>query len=138
MGRRDRDNEGLARESNVKEDGVAALQSRVMNTLYTTPDNISILISDICEMMARNSFNENWTSFVPGLIEGLSQEDPIISMRVFRTFSPCVTKIRHSYRSDDLYTMINYVIEEFGKPLTHIMGVSYQFLNSSNLNIENN
>lgn len=89
-----------------------------MNALYSTPDSISMILSDVCEMIARDSFNCNWPSFVPDLIEGLNQNDPIITTRVLRTFSPVLMKIRSSYRSDDLYTLINYVIENFAPSLT--------------------
>lgn len=114
----------MAKDSNVQATGVEVLKSRIMSVLYSTPDNISIIVSDICEMIARDSFNQNWESFVPDLIEGLKKEDPIVTMRVLRTFSPCLIKIRHSYRSDELYTMINYVIDTFASPLTYIMKVS--------------
>jgi exportin-2 (importin alpha re-exporter) len=102
----------------VQDSGIRALQENIMNALYTTPNNISLILSDVCEMIARDSFNNTWPSFVPDLIEGLKQDDPVITMRVLRTFSPVLMKIRNSYRSDDLYTQINYVIENFAASLT--------------------
>lgn len=95
-----------------------------MKVLYTTPDNISLILSDVCELMARDQFHDKWPSFLPDLIEGLKQEDPNITLRVLRTFSPVMMKIRHLYRSDDLYTQINYVIENFAPQLTATTGVS--------------
>lgn len=75
-------------------------------------------------MIARDSFHEKWPSFVPDLINGLKQDDPITTMRVLRTFSPVLQKIRYMYRSDDLYTQINYVIENFAQSLTEVTAVS--------------
>ena len=99
-----------------------------MKALYSTPDNMSLILSDVCEMIARDNFQEKWPSFIPDLVEGLRQDDPIITMRVFRTFAPVLKKIRYMYRSDELYTMINYVIEKFGPALTEYTGVSNTFL----------
>lgn len=124
IGRVDRDHEGLARDSNVSESGIEAIQKNIMRAVYMTPDNISLILSDVCELIARDSFHLKWTTFVPDLIEGLKRDDPDTTLRVFRTFSPVLKKIRHMYRSDDLYTQILYVIENFGPALTEYTGVS--------------
>jgi len=87
---------------------------------------VSLILSDVSEMIARNSFNETWENFLPDLVSGLKEQDPIITMRVLRTLSPCLMKIRHSYRSDDLYKMINYVIENFCPQLTFTISVSFE------------
>lgn len=85
-----------------------------------------MILSDICEMIARDNFHEKWPTFVADLIEGLKQDDPMNTMKVFRTFSPVVKKIRYMYRSDDLYTQINFIIETFAPYLTEYTGVSLQ------------
>jgi len=100
------------------------MQENIVRAVYQAPDHVSIILSDICELIARDSFHEKWPTFVPDLIEGLKQDDPDITMRVFRTFSPIMKKIRYMYRSDTLYLQINYVIENFALPLTEAAGVS--------------
>lgn len=133
MGRTDRDDDGLAKESNVQESGINCIQEHLMKALYITPDNISIILSDVCELIARDSFHEKWPSLIPDLIEGLKHDDPNITMRVFRTLSPILYKIRHMYRSDSLYLQINYVIENFAPALTEFTGVSTFSPSATNL-----
>lgn len=124
MGRRDRDDIGLANESNLKEDGIQFAKSHLVKFSFEMPDSIHRILSDICEMIARDKFHINWESFVPDLIAGLNLNDPIITMRVFEMFSPVVKKIRFSCRSDDLYSQINYIFEQFFPTLTEYTGVS--------------
>lgn len=124
----DRDHEALARDSNVSDSGITTIQNNIMRAVYATPDNISLILSDVCEMIARDSFHLKWKTFIPDLIEGLKRDDPDITLRVFRTFSPVLKKIRHMYRSDDLYTQINYIIESFAPSLTEYTGVSSSLL----------
>lgn len=136
MGRTDRDHEGLAKESNVQESGIHFIQENVMKALYMTPDHISLILSDVCELIARDSFHEKWPSFIPDLIEGLKQDNPDITLRVFRTLSPIMKKIRHMYRSDALYTQINYLIESFAPFLTEYTGKCIGFLEVEGLTKE--
>lgn len=112
----------------MTDSGIRALQENLLKAVYGTPDNVSLILSDVCELIARDNFPEKWPNFVPDLIEGLKQNDPIITMRVFRTFSPVMKKIRYMYRTDALYTQINYVIENFAPYLTEYTGVSTIYL----------
>jgi hypothetical protein len=132
VGRRDRDDDGLASDSNLKEDGIQLAKSQIVKLSFETPDFIHRILSDICEMIARDRFDLNWHSFVPDLVCGLKLNDPIITMRVFEMFSPVVKKIRFSCRSDDLYSQINYIFKEFFPILTEYTGVS-DFYPKSNL-----
>lgn len=90
-----------------------------------TPDNISILLSDVAEMIARDSFNKNWPNFIADLVSFLDVQQPVQCQRVFRTLSPVFVKIRNMYRTDDLYTQILYTIEHFAPTMTATIPVSY-------------
>ena len=80
-------------------------------------------------MIARDSFDKKWPNFLPDLVNGLLEKDPVIMNRVFRTLSPVFSKIKNMYRSDELYSQILYTIEKFGDAMTAAAEVSYFLIN---------
>lgn len=118
-----RDHDGLAMLSKLEDSGINTAKEYLISTIFETPDNISFLLSDVAEMIARDEFNKKWPNFIPDLVAGLEGYDPIKCHRVFRTLCPVFTKIRNMYRSDELYTQILYTIETMGVALTETIKV---------------
>lgn len=87
-------------------------------------DRVSAILSDVAEMIARDTFNKNWPNFLADLEANLDENDPMKCQKVFRTLSPVFVKIRNMYRSDELYTMILYTIENFAPAMTRIIPVN--------------
>lgn len=68
--------------------------------------------------MARRYVQTEWPELFPSLIEQLNtQQDPNAINTVFGCVKKICKKYRYMFRSDALYTEMNYVIELFSKQL---------------------
>ena len=119
-----RDNQAFLEESKLDDSGVNAAKEHLIKAIFQTENQVSLLLSDVAEMIARDSFNKNWSNFISEFKAEMADHNPIKYQKVFRTLSPVFVKIRNMYRSDELYTQINYTIDNFGIQMTTAAQVS--------------
>ena len=98
----------------VDESAVTFLKIRIIPALAQLDFAISDILGDIVELIARDDYDKNWESLLPDLSKALEADDPIVTLKVFKTANPIFKKIRFMYRSDKLYTQINYALKNFG------------------------
>lgn len=98
----------------VDESAVTFLKIRIIPALVQLDFAISDILGDIVELIARDDYDKNWESLLPDLSKALEADDPIVTLKVFKTANPIFKKIRFMYRSDKLYTQINYALKNFG------------------------
>ena len=68
-----------------------------MAGLVSTAEEVSIVLSSIIEMIARDDFDLNWPNLMDQFAQGLNSDDPTITMRILRTADTITKKIRFSY-----------------------------------------
>jgi hypothetical protein len=56
-----------------------------VKAILTVEDSISTTLSDIVELIARDSYDMKWTALLPELVSALAADDPVATLRVFRT-----------------------------------------------------
>ena len=83
----------LDEQDTVDESAVAYIKANILRGILDTHEEISPLLGDLVEMIARDSFDLNWPELIPGCAEALKTEDPIAALRIFRTLSPIFKKI---------------------------------------------
>ena len=88
----------------VDESAVTFLKIRIIPALVQLDFAISDILGDIVELIARDDYDKNWESLLPDLSKALEADDPIVTLKVFKTANPIFKKIRFMSRSDALYT----------------------------------
>ncbi len=68
-----------------------------MAGLVSTAEEVSVVLSSIIEMIARDDFDLNWPNLMDQFTEGLNSEEPQTTMRILRTADTILKKIRFSY-----------------------------------------
>lgn len=107
----------------MDENGRQVLQNRLVPLLmYSQSVQKSRLAKQLIEMigiMARRFVQKQWPTLFPSLIQQLSNQN----LDVYRVTFECIKKVckkyRYMNRSDDLYTEMNYVIENASE---HLVG----------------
>lgn len=94
----------MADQSKVTPDAINYIKESVIPGILSTEEEISSVLRDITELIARDSFNENWSTLMETLAATVKGDDPMTTYRIFRTVSPILKKIRFMSRSDTLYT----------------------------------
>lgn len=90
--------------SRVDESAVTLLKTRIIPVLISQDFAISDIVGDIIELIARDDYDKNWENLLPDLCKALEADDPIVTLKVFKTAQPIFKKIRFMYRSDKLYS----------------------------------
>ena len=66
--------------------------------------------------MAKYFVQNDWPKLVPELISNIqSASDPAIIRSCFEVFKKICKKYRFLFRSDDLYTEMNYMVDALGE-----------------------
>ena len=72
--------------------------------ILNTEEEVSSVLRDVTELIARDSFHQNWPNLMESLSKAVESDDPVTTYRIFRTASPIFKKIRFMTRSDTLYS----------------------------------
>lgn len=104
----------------IDDQGRQVLQAQLVEMLmkFTTSgcDKLTSLILEIIGLMGRRYVQVEWPSLFPSLIAQLTgSQDPKIYKTVFECVKKITKKYRYMFRSDELYTEMNYVIENLSQ-----------------------
>ena len=100
----------------INEDGKNVLMAKLLDLMMFTSScgkpKITNIVSEVIALMGRKYVQNDWPSLFAGIINYLSSSQ---DLAVFKTIFECVKKIckkyRYMFRSDALYSEMNYVIE---------------------------
>jgi hypothetical protein len=48
-------------------------------------------------LIARDDYDKNWETLLPDLCKSLEADDPVVTLKVFKTAHPIFKKIRYMY-----------------------------------------
>ncbi|KAF8513582.1 CAS/CSE protein [Hysterangium stoloniferum] len=93
-------------------------------------------VAESVSVVAEHDFPQNWPELIDQLVSSLSISDYGVSLGVLETAHSIFNRWRSAIRSDDLYTVINYVLSRFVEPFVGFFRQTASVL-LSNQNISN-
>jgi len=92
-------------------DGAQILQQNLVPLLLDSPSKISRIFLEIIALMGKKYVMSEWPDLVPRLKDCLNSNDPNHRRLALEAIKKICKKYRYMFRSDDLYTEMNYMIE---------------------------
>ncbi|PWZ03839.1 putative CSE1-nuclear envelope protein that mediates the nuclear export of importin alpha [Testicularia cyperi] len=80
------------------------------------PSNVRSQLQEAIALVAENDFPHDWPNLMSDLVPKLASSDDQLVLGILRTAHTIFYRWRSAFRSDALYSEINYVLSEFALP----------------------
>ncbi|KAH0557015.1 hypothetical protein GP486_005197 [Trichoglossum hirsutum] len=95
---------------------VTAIKQELIGLMTTTPPGIQSQLGDAISVIADSDFWQRWESLVDDLVSRLTPDNATINNGVLQVAHSIFKRWRPLFRSDDLFTEVNFVLGKFGAP----------------------
>jgi exportin-2 (importin alpha re-exporter) len=96
------------------------IKSHLVDLMCTVPPIIQAQISESISLIAEVDFPDKWQTLLPSLVQKLNSPDMAVVNGVLTTANSIFKKFRFVRRSDDLYAVIIYALQQFQEPLLQL------------------
>ncbi|KAI9864617.1 MAG: importin-alpha export receptor [Trichoglossum hirsutum] len=95
---------------------VIAIKQELIGLMTSTPPGIQSQLGDAISVIADSDFWQRWESLVDDLVSRLTPDNATINNGVLQVAHSIFKRWRPLFRSDDLFTEVNFVLSKFGAP----------------------
>lgn len=98
------------------------------SALAANPIGLRLQLSESIALIANKDFPDAWPNLIDELVVGMQSSNPdsVALQAVLQTAHSIFRKWRAAFRSDILYTEINYVLARFAQPFLELLRVRYR------------
>lgn len=89
-----------------------------------SPNSIQKQLSDAITVIGKHDFPDKWPELIGQMVEKFNTPNFHIICGVLHTAHSLFKRYRYSIKSQELWTEIKYVLDQFAKPLTDLFVVS--------------
>ncbi|KAJ2725564.1 importin-alpha export receptor [Coemansia sp. Benny D115] len=107
-------------EDILVEEDRQAVKSEIVTLMITVPKRLQLQIGEAVAIIAENDFPEKWPDLISTLVSRLSATDYHVNNGILQTAHTVFQGWRSAFRSDNLYTKINYVLSQFTDPYMQV------------------
>ncbi|KAJ1668693.1 importin-alpha export receptor [Coemansia sp. RSA 1813] len=107
-------------EDLLSADDRRTVKEEIVSLMLTTPKKLQLQIGEAVSIIADNDFPEQWPDLISTLVSKLSPSDYHINNGILQTAHTVFKGWRSAFRSDRLYTKINYVLSQFTEPYMQV------------------
>ncbi|KAJ2584660.1 importin-alpha export receptor [Coemansia sp. RSA 1836] len=100
-------------EDTLLADDRQAIKGEIVSLMITVPKNLQLQIGEAVSIIAENDFPMQWPELISDLVSKLSATDYHVNNGILQTAHTVFKGWRSEFRSDLLYTKINYVLNQF-------------------------
>ncbi|KAJ2236393.1 importin-alpha export receptor [Coemansia sp. RSA 1286] len=100
-------------EDTLSADDRQAVKREIVSLMITVPKRLQLQIGEAVSIIADNDFPEQWPELISTLVGKLSATDYHVNNGILQTAHTVFREWRSAFRSDRLYTKINYVLGQF-------------------------
>ncbi|KAJ2346412.1 importin-alpha export receptor, partial [Coemansia sp. RSA 2673] len=97
-------------EDTLLADDRQAVKREIVSLMITVPKNLQLQIGEAVSIIAENDFPLHWPELISDLVSKLSATDYHVNNGILQTAHTVFKGWRSEFRSDQLYTKINYVL----------------------------
>ncbi|KAH7046686.1 CAS/CSE protein [Macrophomina phaseolina] len=109
-------------EGNYKlpQNEVVTVKQELIGLMISQPPSIQSQLGEAISTIAESDFYERWEGLVPDLKSRLTADNPVVNNGVLQVAHSIFKRWRPLFRSDDLYTEINFVLGIFAEPFLQL------------------
>ncbi|RUP48679.1 Cse1-domain-containing protein [Jimgerdemannia flammicorona] len=93
-----------------------AIKAQLVDLMIAVPEKIQLQLSEALTIIADHDFPRKWENLLRQLISKFSTNDYKVNNGVLQTAHSIFKRWRHQFRSDELFTEIKFVLEQFSAP----------------------
>jgi exportin-2 (importin alpha re-exporter) len=93
------------------------IKSHLVQLMCTVPPRIQALLSESISLIAENDYPDQWSNLLPELVHQFQSTDLTTVIGVLKTANSIFKRFRYVQRSDSLYRVILYTLEQIQGPL---------------------
>ncbi|KAJ1659706.1 importin-alpha export receptor [Dispira simplex] len=97
-----------------------AIKAKVVDLMISLPAKLQLQISEGLAIVAKYDFPGQWPELIQQLNSKLSPNDYHVNLGVLQTAHTIFKRWRKEFRSNELFTEIKYVLDQFTEPYTQI------------------
>ncbi|KAI9503738.1 importin-alpha export receptor [Coemansia spiralis] len=107
-------------EDTLSTDDRNAVKNEIVSLMLTVPKKLQLQIGEAVSTIAENDFPEQWPDLISTLVSKLSPTDYHVNNGILQTAHTVFKGWRSEFRSDRLYSKINYVLGQFTEPYMQV------------------
>ncbi|KAI1805565.1 Cse1-domain-containing protein [Daldinia bambusicola] len=107
-------------------DEVNTIKQELIGLMIACPPTIQTQLGDAISIIADSDFWERWDTLVADLVSRFSPDNFKVNNGVLEVAHSIFVRWRPLYRSDDLYTEINHVLNTFAVPFLNLLSATDQ------------
>jgi exportin-2 (importin alpha re-exporter) len=115
----------------LPEDEVVAIKRELIGLMVSVPPNLQAQLGEAISAIADSDFYQRWESLVDDLISRLTPDNATVNNGVLRVAHSIFKRWRPLFRSDELFTEINFVLTKFTKPFLTLLENTDRVITSS-------
>lgn len=100
-----------------------AIKQLIVDLMLKSPEQIQKQLSDAISIIGREDFPERWPNLLSEMVGKFALGDFSIINGVLHTAHSLFKRYRYEFKSQELWTEIKFVLENFAKPLTDLFTV---------------
>ncbi|KAL0258701.1 importin-alpha export receptor [Diplodia seriata] len=104
----------------LAENEVVTVKQELIGLMISQPPSIQPQLGEAISTIAESDFYERWESLVDDLVSRLTADNPVTNNGVLQVAHSVFKRWRPLFRSDDLYTEINFVLGKFAEPFLQL------------------
>jgi len=120
----------------LPEDEVSVIKRELIGLMVAVPPKLQTQLGEAISAIADSDFPDRWQTLVDDLVSRISPTNPTVNNGVLRVAHSIFKRWRPLFRSDALYTEINYVLGKFGEPFLQLLQDTDAAITASQANPE--
>lgn len=105
------------------------VKNLIVALMLRSPEQIQRQMSDAVSIIGREDFPERWPNLLQEMINHFKTGEFHIINGVLQTAHSLFKRYRYEFKSQDLWTEIKYVLDNFAKPLTELFVATMELAN---------
>ncbi|PIA15174.1 Cse1-domain-containing protein [Coemansia reversa NRRL 1564] len=105
--------QGEEQEDTIAEEDRKVVKAELVALMISTPKRLQLQLGEAVSIIAANDFPHKWPELISTLVSRLSATDYHVNNGILQTAHTVFKGWRSEFRTDALYSKINYVLSEF-------------------------
>ncbi|XP_077991102.1 exportin-2-like [Glandiceps talaboti] len=103
-----------------------AIKKEIVGLMLKMPEQIQRQLSDAISIIGREDFPSKWSSLMPDMVSRFKSGDFHVINGVLQTAHSLFKRYRHEFKSQELWTEIKLVLDNFAAPLTELFAATME------------
>lgn len=100
-----------------------SVKGLILHLMLTSPEAIQKQLSDATAIIGKHDFPDKWPSLITDMVAKFSSGDFHVMNGVLHFAHSLFKRYRHEFKSQQLWTEIKFVLDNFAKPFTELFQV---------------